>query len=738
MLQPSGIHRRAPRSASALSSASARDVRQPATSGGGPRRHRRRRRGREAKKYLGLPYVWGGTDPQTGMDCSGLVQLVYKKLGYDLPRVSADQARAGRPVASMAEAQPGDLIAWDNSSRNNGVDHIAIYIGDGKMIEAPRTGLERPHRRRAVHPRRDPPDPARRPGRRDRRLSASAAPRPVAPAVTPYADLFNAAPAASTASRRPALRRRQAGVRLQPEGRQLRRRPGPDAADAGTAQGLGVTDPFDPNAGRRRRRPAAADLLNRFGRTDLGLAAYNAGPGAVLATTASRRTRDPELRPLDHVDAGGRHMSGISMSAVPAAPVTRPARPRGRRRRDLRVGRVRHPVAGLLGDEAATDAPADGTTRRRPRPGRGRGPRHRHAGARRLPRSCPPCPAPSTPRTRRARHRSRRPARSSGPAPPAPVRARSTTARCPAPTAAPPASWSRARTHRPCPVSRSPRSPRRRLLLLRLLAGHRGPRRARCSGAPAARRCRRGSDGPRTPAAPPAASVAPAEAAALPATAAATEPMVAPAPAAPAVVVPTGAAQVAPTAPIAAPAALPRCTPDRRTSPTRSPPRCSPRSAGSRSARAGAERHPADHAEAAPRGPRRRAGRADHARRRGDDQLYAAGRGRAGIWRGRSPSCAGCSAASGASDADRRRTRPTGVRRAARTELCRPAGADGSGRAAAGRRPAAARHPATEHARTRGGQHRHGWHRTADPGVPRPDRSTRSARTRSAGVDVTM
>ena len=80
--------------------------------------------------------------PQKGLDCSGLVQLVYKYLGYDLPRVSADQARAGRPVASMAEAQPGDLIAWDNSSRNNGVDHIAIYVGNGKMIEAPRTGLD--------------------------------------------------------------------------------------------------------------------------------------------------------------------------------------------------------------------------------------------------------------------------------------------------------------------------------------------------------------------------------------------------------------------------------------------------------------------------------------------------------------------------------------------------------------------------------------------------------------------
>jgi cell wall-associated NlpC family hydrolase len=96
----------------------------------------------EAKKYLGLPYVWGGTSISKGVDCSGLVQSVYKSLGYDLPRLSADQARSGRPIASMADAQPGDLIAWNNSSRNDGADHIAIYVGNGKMIEAPRTGLD--------------------------------------------------------------------------------------------------------------------------------------------------------------------------------------------------------------------------------------------------------------------------------------------------------------------------------------------------------------------------------------------------------------------------------------------------------------------------------------------------------------------------------------------------------------------------------------------------------------------
>src|SRR4051794_6811458 len=91
----------------------------------------------EARKYLGIPYLWGGTDPEKGLDCSGLVQLVYHNLGVDLPRVSRDQAEAGTAVNSLDEAQPGDLLAFGSP-----VHHIAIYIGDGKMIEAPRTGLD--------------------------------------------------------------------------------------------------------------------------------------------------------------------------------------------------------------------------------------------------------------------------------------------------------------------------------------------------------------------------------------------------------------------------------------------------------------------------------------------------------------------------------------------------------------------------------------------------------------------
>ena len=91
-----------------------------------------------AKKFLGTPYVWGGTSPQ-GFDCSGFVQYVYRKFGKNLPRISADQARAGKRV-DLRDLQPGDLVSWDNSSRNVGADHVAIYIGDGLIIEAPRPG----------------------------------------------------------------------------------------------------------------------------------------------------------------------------------------------------------------------------------------------------------------------------------------------------------------------------------------------------------------------------------------------------------------------------------------------------------------------------------------------------------------------------------------------------------------------------------------------------------------------
>ncbi|VXB80846.1 NlpC/P60 family protein [Arthrobacter sp. 9AX] len=87
-----------------------------------------------AKKYIGVPYVWGGTNPATGMDCSGFVQRVFKDLGVDIPRVVSDQMKVGTPVASLAEASPGDLLV------SFGGEHISIYLGNGKAIDAPVPG----------------------------------------------------------------------------------------------------------------------------------------------------------------------------------------------------------------------------------------------------------------------------------------------------------------------------------------------------------------------------------------------------------------------------------------------------------------------------------------------------------------------------------------------------------------------------------------------------------------------
>lgn len=91
-----------------------------------------------ARKMLGTPYVWGGTG-YGGVDCSGLIKLIFDKQGIKMPRISADQARTGVQVG-LNQLQPGDLVAWDNSSRNNGADHIALYIGGGHIIEAARPG----------------------------------------------------------------------------------------------------------------------------------------------------------------------------------------------------------------------------------------------------------------------------------------------------------------------------------------------------------------------------------------------------------------------------------------------------------------------------------------------------------------------------------------------------------------------------------------------------------------------
>jgi len=88
-----------------------------------------------AKTHLGVPYLWGGTDAEHGFDCSGLVQDAYRQIGVEMPKWSRHQATMGAEVASIEEALPGDVIAFGQP-----VSHVSLYMGDGQMLHAPKTG----------------------------------------------------------------------------------------------------------------------------------------------------------------------------------------------------------------------------------------------------------------------------------------------------------------------------------------------------------------------------------------------------------------------------------------------------------------------------------------------------------------------------------------------------------------------------------------------------------------------
>jgi murein DD-endopeptidase MepM/ murein hydrolase activator NlpD len=90
-----------------------------------------------ARKYLGTPYRWGGEDPSTGFDCSGIAQYAYKQVGVDLPRVAEDQFHVGSPVG-RDQLHAGDLVFFQDSSGY--IHHEGIYVGDGKFLHAPHTG----------------------------------------------------------------------------------------------------------------------------------------------------------------------------------------------------------------------------------------------------------------------------------------------------------------------------------------------------------------------------------------------------------------------------------------------------------------------------------------------------------------------------------------------------------------------------------------------------------------------
>ncbi|GAB98107.1 cell wall-associated NlpC family hydrolase/soluble lytic murein transglycosylase-like protein [Kineosphaera limosa] len=324
-----------------------------------------------AKKYLGIPYVWGGTNPNVGLDCSGFTQLVYRQHGVDLPRVARDQQKVGTRIGSLADAKPGDLLFFGEPAT-----HVTMYLGDNKMIHAPRRGrnvsIDSVYRTPTTIRRYLPEgsdvaassvaSPASARAATQSTTSAAQAAEALQAArsaqfasasaalgtgsslggwagATPAPDTWGAAVAAAAAQgvdgllpspavatpavastagfTAPAATRAVSGAGplakspayLQPMFEQAERKYGVSAellaaiakqesnfktravshAGArglmqlmpGTARGLGVRDSFDPAQAIDGAARLMRDHLRTFGSTELALAAYNAGPGAV-------------------------------------------------------------------------------------------------------------------------------------------------------------------------------------------------------------------------------------------------------------------------------------------------------------------------------------------------------------------------------------------------------------------------------------------------------------------------
>jgi cell wall-associated NlpC family hydrolase len=87
---------------------------------------------------VGTPYHWGGNTPESGFDCSGLVDYVFRTAaGLALPRTSREMAALDAPKIARGALQPGDLLFFGHRHR---VNHVAIYVGNGRFVNAPDTG----------------------------------------------------------------------------------------------------------------------------------------------------------------------------------------------------------------------------------------------------------------------------------------------------------------------------------------------------------------------------------------------------------------------------------------------------------------------------------------------------------------------------------------------------------------------------------------------------------------------
>jgi cell wall-associated NlpC family hydrolase len=259
----------------------------------------------QAQTYLGVPYLWGGTNRAQGVDCSGLVQDVYSSLGIDLPRTSQEQALVGQAVPSVADAQPGDLVFFAGSDgTTSSPGHVGIYIGGGQMIDAPYTGTDV-----RIDPVGDPTAIRRVTG-----LASSTAPPSVPASASGTLDLSGTdGPSAVNAAFAPAappapgatagmsspyqVDFAQAGAtygvpeQLLAAVAATESSDQPDATSSAGAQGLmqlmpstaaslGV-DPFDPSQAVNGAAQLLSSYHTSYGSWSLALAAYNAGPGAV-------------------------------------------------------------------------------------------------------------------------------------------------------------------------------------------------------------------------------------------------------------------------------------------------------------------------------------------------------------------------------------------------------------------------------------------------------------------------
>ncbi|GFE62786.1 NlpC/P60 family protein [Geobacter sp. AOG2] len=92
---------------------------------------------RTAERFVGIPYRWGGENVVDGMDCSGFVRAVYNLCGLSIPRTSRDQFKAGDPVRKD-DLRDGDLLFFGSSA--DSINHVGIYVGNGRFVHAPRRG----------------------------------------------------------------------------------------------------------------------------------------------------------------------------------------------------------------------------------------------------------------------------------------------------------------------------------------------------------------------------------------------------------------------------------------------------------------------------------------------------------------------------------------------------------------------------------------------------------------------